>query len=103
MMPNEIFMYANSIAVLAVLNWVAGDRPLFGLPIVLRTGPFWIACRWFGLGLFVASNAVGAERSETVAWIAMGGAVAILFGTARKRSKSPMFQIPKPASEDRPR
>lgn len=103
MIPNEIFLYANAIAVLAILNWVTGDRPLFGLPIVLRNGPFWSACRWFGLGLFVACSAVGTGSSETVEWIAMVGAVAILFGTARKRSKSPLFQIANPASEDGPR
>ena len=92
---DDVFLGASAIAVLAILNWIAGDRPVFGMPIVLRSGSFWIASRWLGLGLFAASfAAVRAEIVPTVSWIALFGAVTILVGTARKRSSSPVSLRP---------
>ncbi len=97
---DDVFLAATAMAILGVANWISGDRPVFGLPLVLRKGAFWLACRWFGLGLLVASSAAGAERSATMSWLALWGSVAILVGTARQRKKME-FRIDVPDSENR--
>jgi len=82
---DKVFSIATALALLAILNWIAGDRSVFGKSIALRRQSFWIASRWLGLGLFIAATAAGEERTSVLSWIALAGAVAMLVGTARKR------------------
>ncbi len=55
---TESFMsfLALIIALVALMNWAAGKRSIFGRPMEIRTEPFWVACRWLGVGFYLCST-----------------------------------------------
>ncbi len=86
---EEISGYAAILAIVAIFNWIAGDRPFMGRELQLRRGQFWHALRWFGLGLWIASLVASARDDIWQEGAGIAGALLLLLGTARKSMKAP--------------
>ncbi len=80
---EEMSPLAFGLAVVALLNWLAGDRSLRGRELLMRRGAFWAGCRWFGLGLWTASVVATSPNDLALEWDGLAGALILLFGTAR--------------------
>ena len=84
---EEISLFAFSLALVGLLNWLAGNRSFRGRELLIRRGPVWVASRWFGLGLWAASIVPAAQNDPSLMYAGLGGAVILLFGTARQAVK----------------
>ena len=85
---DEIAALASGLAIVALLNWLAGDRSFLGEDLLLRQTAPWSACRWFGLGLWIASVVATSKDDLRLESAGLVGAIALLIGTARKAQKS---------------
>ena len=54
-MLEGLSLFTGIVAVCALLNWAAGSHSFFGRPMEVRTSPFWVACRWLGVGYCLCS------------------------------------------------
>jgi hypothetical protein len=86
--PEEIATLGAVLAVLGLVNWLLSDRAFRGRKLSLRRGPPWVACRWFGLGLWSATAIAGSPDDLPLELAGLVGALILLFGTARTRSKT---------------
>lgn len=68
----------------ALFNWWAGDRSVFGKALLLRRGDFFVAARWLGLGLWLASAVALGKQGLSINWLGLAGVVLLLVGTARR-------------------
>jgi hypothetical protein len=85
--PEEIATLGAVLAVVGLVNGLLSDRSFRGRKLALRRGPLWVACRWFGLGLWSASAIAGSPDDLPLELAGLVGALILLFGTARTRSK----------------
>lgn len=85
---EEISLFASALAVIALLNWLAGDRSFRGRTLLIRQGTFWAACRWLGLGLWSASVIAASQNDMRLECAGFAGAMTLLFGTARQAVKA---------------
>ena len=84
---EEVSLVATGLAVIALLNWLAGDRSFRGRELFIRRGAAWTALRWLGLGLWV-STIIATSRDDF--WFECSrfvGAGLLLLGTARQSKK----------------
>lgn len=81
------------LAALGVLSWVCGSVTLFGRPLALRMGPFWVGCRCFGVGVLMTlvSTQEFEQRSVVFLWV---GALSLLVGSARTKIVAPVSSKP---------
>lgn len=84
---EEIAAFAFVLAVVALFNWLTGDRSFRGRELVLRRGAFWLGCRWFGLGLWSASVVATSPNDLLLECAGLLGSLILLLGTARKTLK----------------
>ncbi len=73
----------SCLTFIAIINWLLADRSVMGRILEIRTNPPWVAMRWFGLGVVVASLSVG-FGSVPVTTTGFAGALILLMGTARR-------------------
>ena len=84
-LDQELILYAKIIAVVAMLNWLIGDRSFAGNLLEIRKEPMWLRMRWMGLGSAVSCFAIEREDSIILSYAALAGSLLLLIGTARRR------------------
>ena len=85
---EEISTVADLLAVLALINWVGGDRSIRGRDLLIRRGAVWVALRWIGLGAWIATFPASGHQDLWLDCAGVVGAVLLLLGTARQVSNS---------------
>jgi hypothetical protein len=81
---EQISTIAFGLAVVALFNWLTGDRSFRGSELMIRQGAFWVGCRWFGLGVWLATVVATSQDDFLLESAGLIGAFILLFGTARK-------------------
>lgn len=84
---DELSLFASALAIVGLLNWLAGNRSFRGRELRIRRGPVWVASRWFGLGLWAGSVVATGQNDLSLMYAGLAGAVILLFGTARQAVK----------------
>lgn len=84
MQLGELQMWATAIAIFGGSNWLFGGISWSGHSLRLRTTPVWIAIRWLGVGIFVASLYIGVTEEIRARVAGVTGAVLILLVSARR-------------------
>ena len=77
---------AFALAVIGVINWLAGGIDFRGKRLILRAG-YWRAMRWFGLIIFLVVSFLGYIIDYdplALRWCELLASFALLFGSARK-------------------
>jgi hypothetical protein len=86
-LPQELTVVAPGLAVLALVNWLLADRSFRGKELLIRRSSFWAGCRWFGLGLWIASMLATSPKDPLLEIAGLVGALILLLGTARTSHK----------------
>ena len=86
-LPQDITAAAFGLAVIAIVNWLLADRSFRGRELLIRRGSFWVGCRWFGLGLWIASMLATSPTDPRLAIVGLVGALMLLLGSARTSQK----------------
>jgi hypothetical protein len=89
---EEISLLAGAIAIVALMNWMTGDRSVLGRQLLIRMEPRWIAARWFGLGVWISTVVATSSDDHRLGLAGLGGASILAFGTARKAVKKERAQ-----------
>lgn len=84
---EEISLWAGALAVIALFNWLTGDRSIRGRELLVRQGAVWVAFRWFGLGLWTATLIASGQNDFWLECAGLAGASVLLLGTARQTKK----------------
>ena len=81
---EQISAVAFGLAVVALFNWLTGDRSFRGNELMIRREAFWVGCRWFGLGVWLTTAVANSTDHLGLVSVGLVGALILLFGTARK-------------------
>ena len=85
---EEFSSVALILGVIAVFNWVAGDRSFMRRELLLRRGSLWEVARWIGIVLWMIPILIAPRENDVLAYSTITGAILLLFGTARIKSKN---------------
>ena len=86
-MPEDYSLIGWVLAFFGVASWLAGSHTFFGQPMEIRTGAFWVACRWLGVGILLPSIFSGGSVLYSGSIFTAIGGAAIALGSSRRLTR----------------